>query len=70
VRTYSILNDDFIIIDHTEVEPEFKGKGIGKKMLYEFVKVARQKDVKILPLCSFANAMFKKSEDIQDVLKK
>jgi uncharacterized protein len=70
VMTYSIANDDFIIIDHTEVEPEFKGKGIGKKMLYEIVEMARQKDVKNLPLCPFANAMFKKSEDIQDVLKK
>jgi uncharacterized protein len=69
VMTYSIANDDFIIIDHTEVEPEFKGKGIGKKMLYEFVEMARQKDVKILPLCPFANAMFKQYEDIQDVLK-
>lgn len=70
VMSYSKASEDFIIIDHTEVEPEFKGKSVGKKMLYKIVEMAREKNIKILPLCPFANAMFKKLEDIQDVLKK
>lgn len=67
--TYSIANNDFIIIDHTEVNPEFKGKGVGKQLLYRIVEMAREKNLKILPLCPFANAMFKKFEDLKDVLK-
>lgn len=68
--TYSIPADDFIIIDHTETDPAFQGQGVGKKLLYKIVDMAREKNIKILPLCPFANAMFKKLEDIQDVLKK
>lgn len=67
--TYSIASDDFIIIDHTEVEPAFKGKGVGKELLYKIVEMAREKNLKILPLCPFANALFQKTPDIKDVLK-
>ena len=70
VMTYSIAGENHIIIDHTEVEPEFKGKSIGKQLLYKIVEMARENDIKITPLCPFANAMFKKLEDLQDVLKK
>ena len=69
MMTYSIPESDFIILDHTEVEEEFKGKGIGKQILYTLVDMAREKNLKILPLCPFANAMFKRLDDIQDVLK-
>ena len=67
--TYSIASDDFIIIDHTEVEPAFKGKGVGKQLLYKIVEMAREKNFKILPLCPFANALFQKNSDLEDVLK-
>lgn len=68
--TFSIPASDFIIIDHTEVDPAFKGKGVGKQLLYKIVDMAREKNIKILPLCPFANAQFKKLTDIQDVLKR
>ncbi len=69
VMTYSIPSSDFIIIDHTEVEPAFKGKGVGKQLLYKIVEMAREKNIKILPLCPYAKAMFEKLTDIRDVLK-
>jgi len=69
MMTYSIASDNHIIIDHTEVNSEFKGQGIGKQMLYKIVEMARVKNVKITPICPFANAMFEKLTDIQDVLK-
>ncbi len=69
LMTYSIPGSDFIIIDHTEVEDEYKGQDVGKKLLYKIVEMAREKNIKILPLCPFANAMFKKLDDIKDVLR-
>jgi len=68
--SYSIPAADFIIIDHTEVDSTFRGRSIGKQMLNEIVVMARQKNLKIMPLCPFANAVFQKLTDIQDVLKK
>lgn len=67
--TYPIASKEPIIIDHTEVEPDFKGQGIGKKLLYKIVEMARENSIKIVPLYPFANAMFQKNKDIQDVLK-
>lgn len=67
--TFSIANDSFIIIDHTDVDPKFKGQGVGKKLLDKVVEWAREENIKIMPLCPFANAMFQKNKDIQDVLK-
>ena len=67
--TYSVAGEHLIIVDHTEVEPKYNGLSLGKQMLYKIVEMAREKNIKIIPLCPFAAAMFKKIEDIQDVLK-
>lgn len=66
--TYSQAGTNKIIIDHTEVHPEFKGKGVGKELVYAAVAYAREHDIKIMPLCPFAKATFDKNTDIQDVL--
>jgi len=68
LMTYSWAGDEKIIIDHTEVQPAFNGKGVGKELVYKAVEFAREKKLKILPLCPFAAAMFKKNEEIRDVL--
>jgi len=67
--TYSIAGKELIIIDSTYVDPDFKGKGIGKQLLYSIVEMARNKNIKIIPLCPFASTMFQKLEDIKDVIK-
>ncbi|TDX83302.1 GNAT family N-acetyltransferase [Epilithonimonas xixisoli] len=68
VMTYSWAGADKIIIDHTEVEPAYNGKGVGKEMVYKAVEFARENNLKIIPLCPFATATFKKNEEIRDVL--
>jgi hypothetical protein len=69
MMTYSIAGAELIIIDHTDVEPAYNGKGVGQQMLYKIVEMAREKNIRIIPLCPFARAMFNKFEDIKDVLK-
>jgi uncharacterized protein len=69
MMTYSIAGAALIIIDHTEVEPAYNGKGVGKQMLYKIVEMSREKNIKIIPLCPFAASIFKKAVDIKDVLK-
>ncbi len=69
MMSYSIAGTELIIIDHTDVEQEFNGKGVGKQMLYKIVEMAREENIKIIPLCPFAASLFKKLEDIKDVLK-
>lgn len=65
---YTWSGNDKIIINHTEVKDGFEGKGVGKKMLMEAIKFAREKHIKILPVCPFAKAVMEKSDEYQDVL--
>ncbi|MEP2025769.1 MAG: GNAT family N-acetyltransferase [Reichenbachiella sp.] len=66
--TYSWAGEDRIIIDHTEVNPEFKGKGVGKQLVLAAVDFARQKKISIIPLCTFAKSVFERNEELRDVL--
>ena len=66
--TFVFAGDDKIIIDHTEVKPRNEGKGFGKKMLTKAVEYAREKRIKIIPLCSFAKSVFDKVPEFRDVL--
>lgn len=66
--TYTWAGDDKIIIDHTDVDPEFSGKGVGKIMVLAAVDFAREKGIRIMPLCPFAKSVFDKNEDLKDVL--
>lgn len=68
VMTYSWAGKKKFIIDHTEVEPEYNGKGVGKQLVNAAVDFARKENKKITPVCTFAKAMFDKNEDWNDVL--
>lgn len=68
LMTYSWAGTDKIIIDHTEVNPDFKGQNVGKNMVLEAVAFARKSNIKILPLCPFAKSVFDKNPDLHDVL--
>lgn len=65
---YTMAGEKKMIIDHTEVDPSLKGKGIGKQLLAALVEYVRQEGIKVIPLCPFANATFMKTREWQDVL--
>jgi len=66
--TYTWAGDSKFIIDHTEVSPDFNGKGVGKKLVMAAVEYARTNNLKIIPLCPFAKSVFDKVEEINDVI--
>jgi len=68
IMEYTWAGPDKFIIDHTEVHSAFEGHGVGKKLVLEAVDYARKKNVKIMPLCPFAKAVFERTEAFQDVL--
>ena len=65
--TYTWSGTDKFIIDHTEVNPDFSGQSVGKKMVLEAAKYARENNLKIVPTCSFAKSIFDKTKEIQDL---
>ena len=66
--TFVFAGNDKIIIDHTEVNEGNNGKGFGKKMVAKAVEYAREKNIKIIPLCPFAKKVFDKTPEFRDVL--
>lgn len=68
LMTYTWAGDDRFIIDHTEVEEAYNGKGVGKEMLMAAIDFARKNNKSIIPLCPFAKATIQKHEELQDVL--
>lgn len=65
--TYEI-NEGHLTIKETNVDEEFSGQGIGRKLVLETVEFAREKNMKIVPVCSFAKSVFDKQEELRDML--
>lgn len=59
---------DKMIIDHTEVNEAYEGRGLGKQLVHAAVEYARANTVKIIPLCPFAKGVFDRVEAYRDVL--
>ena len=66
--TYSKAGPGRIIIDHTEVSDELKGKNVGKQLVAAGVDFSRKNQIKILPLCTFARSVFNRVKEYNDVL--
>jgi predicted GNAT family acetyltransferase len=48
---------------HTEVDREYEGQGLAKKLLEAMVLYARQQHLKVTPLCQYVHAQFKRHPD-------
>lgn len=67
IMTYS-RHEDRIVLEHTEVDPEYQGKGVGKKLVQKSAEFARENNLKIVPECNYAKKVLEKSSDYDDVL--
>mgnify|MGYP001249563408 CR=1 FL=1 len=70
VMEYVYAGEDKFIIEHTEVSEKHEGKGLGKLLVEAAVNFAREHRMKIIPLCPYANAVFKRKVEYADVLFK
>ncbi|MBN8674629.1 MAG: N-acetyltransferase [Chitinophagales bacterium] len=66
--TYTMPSAEKMIIDHTEVSDELRGQNVGYQLVHTAVEYARTHKLTIIPLCPFANAVFKKKPEYADVL--
>lgn len=67
--TFSKAGEHLLIIDHTDVPDAFRGQGAGLRLVARAVEDARAAGKKIIPLCPFANAQFRRHREWADVLK-
>lgn len=59
--TYQAIDDNKTwVIDHTFVRGDQRGKGIAKELLDTAVGAARERGIKVKPLCTYARTQFMK----------
>ena len=67
--TYTIFPDDNkLVISYVLVHPQFEGKGMGKYLVEEGIKFARENNWKIYPHCSYARSVMNRMKDVDDIL--
>jgi len=57
-----------IIFTHTEVPPAHEGRGIGSLLVRTALESARERGLKVIPICPFFAAYIKKHAEEQDLL--
>ncbi|MGM0125063.1 GNAT family acetyltransferase [Enterococcus sp. AZ194] len=68
--TWSDAGEKIMIIDHTFVEPAYRGQKLAEKLVLAGVEKARREHKKIVPLCPFAKKEFNQKPEYDDVLRK
>jgi predicted GNAT family acetyltransferase len=68
--TYKKSGDAEITIDHTEVDPKFRGENIGEDLVAAAVSFARENDLKVKATCPYAKKVLEDKREFQDVLSK
>ncbi|MBO9701880.1 MAG: N-acetyltransferase [Sporocytophaga sp.] len=53
-----------LTVYHTEVKPEYEGKGYSKQLLSFMVNYVCSREMKVVALCSYVQAQFKRHEDL------
>jgi predicted GNAT family acetyltransferase len=57
-----------IMFTHTEVPEAHEGKGIGTTLIRFALDAARERGLKVIPICPFFAAYMQKNTDVQDLL--
>lgn len=73
------LNGDFALIEyseqngaiamtHTEVPPEYEGKGVGSQLVKGALEIVKADNKKVLPYCSFVAAYIERHQEYQSLV--
>jgi predicted GNAT family acetyltransferase len=58
-----------VVIPHVEAPPALRGTGTAGRLMEGIVGLARAEGFKIVPLCSYASAWFRRHPGDRDVLR-
>ncbi|KPE50404.1 GNAT family N-acetyltransferase [Chryseobacterium indologenes] len=66
--TYTIFpEENKFIISFVLVHPEFEGRGMGKYLVEEAIKLARENQWNVYPHCSYARSVMMRMDDVEDI---
>lgn len=68
VCEFNVLDGKWVIV-YTEVNSNYRGSGIAKKLLDRVVAEARNKNIKIIPKCEYAIKVMVGKNEYSDVIE-
>lgn len=68
--TWKNGGENIIVVDHTIVDPSLRGQGVAGKLLEKVVEMAREENLKIVPVCSYVVNKMTNSNEYDDILYK
>lgn len=57
---YRMENNDTLVIEHTEVKPDFRGEGLGKELVNKVVEFTQQQGWDLKSECGYAAGIIEK----------
>lgn len=63
------LADGEMALTHTEVAPELEGRGIAARLARAALDHAREKGLKVVPLCSYVATYIRRHPEYQTLLR-
>jgi predicted GNAT family acetyltransferase len=56
-----------LVVDHTFVNPQYRGKNIGMILINAIVEYARNTNKLIIPVCPYVEKMFSRDSKFEDI---
>jgi uncharacterized protein len=57
-----------VVLIHTEIDPEFEGRGLGSKLIAGALQDIRTRGLKLEPICPFVRAYLRRHPEERDLV--
>jgi len=64
-----VIGEKSLLIKHTEVLPEYEGRGIGGKLMTYILSEARSQGRSVIPICPYASAYIKRNPEFLECVR-
>ncbi|MBA3441298.1 MAG: N-acetyltransferase, partial [Pyrinomonadaceae bacterium] len=65
---YAESGEGILALTHTEVPPEFEGRGVGSRLVKGTFEIVQAEGLKILPMCSFVATYLRRHPEYQQLV--
>lgn len=65
---YHLIGEGVLALPHVEVEKAFEGKGVASTLMRESLDDIRERGLKVVPICPFAQAFLERNPSYADLV--
>ncbi|GAA1464612.1 N-acetyltransferase [Nocardiopsis exhalans] len=65
---YHLIAEGVLALPHVEVESSFEGRGVASELMRQSLDQIRERGLKVVPICPFAQAFLERNPDYADLV--